>query len=310
MSAMVIQKTMGVFIAFFLSGCAAPSLTQIGALSKGASLLAEDSKKALELINSSAIDRKMYDVAADSAQSPTDATFEGLFKEPFSTAYRIRVALLEKLSSYAKALENLATADFRKDVDAASAELFGSISCLCSSYKKATSQEIPFTDDHLKIIAAGIEAIGNAIVEVKRRRAIKTIVIQTDTVVQKVVKLLENDFGKDSDFSQLVQQNLLNAQGSLGQAYNAQRTTQHSTFDSRYAMLVKIRRMHDAAKTSPQLFENISAGSKKVGEAHAALRIAVTKNKFSSAELSAKIGEIVEYVKFIDSFYEKIGSRN
>jgi hypothetical protein len=295
---------------FLLEGCATTSLTQISAFGKGTSALAEDAKKAFELIDSSTIDRKMYDVAADKSLAPKDVTFEGLFKEPDSDSYQIRIAVLEKLGNYAKALDNLATADFRKDIDAASTDLYSSLSGLGTNYKKVTKTDLPLKDDQLKVIATAVDAIGTVIVETKRRDALKIVIIQADDAVQNAAKLLEVEFGKDSELSKFVQQNLRFADGAIRTAYNIQKKSPNSTFDRRYEMLVKIKKMYDASQTSPKLFDSISVGAKKVREAHAALKASVMNDEFSSAEIAKQVGELVTYANSVHSYYEKLGSKN
>ena len=198
-SSTIITIVIGAMMILLLEGCATTSLTQISAFGKATASLADDAKKAFELIDSSTIDRKMYDVAANKSLAPKDVTFEGLFKESDSVKYQIRIAVLEKLGNYAKALDNLATADFRKDIDAASTDLYGSLSGLSATYKKVTDTDLPLKDDQLKLIATAVDAIGTVIVETKRRDAIKTIIIQTDEAVQNAAKLLEVEFGKDSE---------------------------------------------------------------------------------------------------------------
>ncbi|OGP68904.1 MAG: hypothetical protein A2031_05920 [Deltaproteobacteria bacterium RBG_19FT_COMBO_43_11] len=309
-SSTIITIVIGAMMILLLEGCATTSLTQISAFGKATASLADDAKKAFELIDSSTIDRKMYDVAANKSLAPKDVTFEGLFKESDSVKYQIRIAVLEKLGNYAKALDNLATADFRKDIDAASTDLYGSLSGLSATYKKVTDTDLPLKDDQLKLIATAVDAIGTVIVETKRRDAIKTIIIQTDEAVQNAAKLLEVEFGKDSELSKFVHENLTDADGSLRTAYNIQKKSPNSTFNLRYEMLVKIRQMYNAAQTSPMLFDNISAGAKKVREAHATLKTAVMKDEFSSAEIAKQIGELVTFAKSVHSYYEKLGSKN
>lgn len=311
MSSMRITITAGVLVMLLLSGCATTaSLTQISAFGTAASSIADDSKKALELIDSSIINRNMYDVAANSLLEPRDEIFTGIFSGSNVDNLRIRVAVLDKLGSYAKALEKLATADFRKEVDAASIDLYGSLSGLGANYKKATDKALPLKDEQLKLIATAVNAIGVAVIETKRRDAIKTVIIQADDAIQAAASLLTEDLGKDSEFSRLVHANLSNADGSLRTVYNTLRMSADSTFNIRYEMLVKIKQMHNAAETSPRLFENISAGAKKLAETHATLKSAVTKDQFSSPEIAKQIGELVEYAKSVRSFYEKIGSKN
>ena len=312
MSSTRITMVIGITVLLLLAGCApTTSLTQISAFGAGTSSIAENSKKAFELIDSSTIDRKMYDVAANPSLFPEDATFDGLFKgTDGKKQLQLRLAVLENLGSYAKALEKLATADFRKDIDAASADLYGALSGLNSTYKKATDKDLPLKDDQLRVIAGVVDAIGTAIVESKRRDAIKTIIIQADDAVQDAAKLLEADFGKGSEISKFVQTNLVNAGGSLRTAYNIQKAAPDSTFNLRYEMLVKIRQMHDAAETILLLFDSISASAKKVREAHSSLKSTVTRDKFSSAELAKQMGELVSYAKSVNSFYKKLGTTN
>lgn len=298
-------------LTIMLAGCVSTnSLTQITTFGAGTSSIAENSKKAFDLIDSSTIERKMYDVASNASLYPTDSTFEGLFNEDDLKKIGVRIAVLEKLGSYAKSLEKLASADFRKDIDSASTDLYESLNGLSSTYKKATNTELKIKDDQLKLIASAVDAIGTVIVESKRRDAIKTIIVQADDAVQDAAILLEKEFGKDSELSKIVQQNLTNADGSLRTAYNSQRAASDSTFNLRYEMLIKIKQMHASATTVPLLFNSISAGVKKVRDAHATLKASVINDEFSSSELAKQMGELVAYSKSVNSFYEKLGTKN
>ena len=62
---------------------------------------------------------------------------------------------------------NLASADFRKEIDAASKDLYGSLGELQNTYKVATKEKFPLSGDNLAIIATAIDAIGTAIAENK-----------------------------------------------------------------------------------------------------------------------------------------------
>ena len=301
----------GMIMTLLLAGCATTaSLTQISAFGTAASSLADDSQKAFKLIDTTTIDRKMYDIAASPSLGPTDATFEGLFNEPNFEKLQIRIAVLDKLGSYAKALQQLATADFRKEVDSAAADLYASLSGLGANFKKATGQDLPLKDDQLKIIATAVDAIGSAVVEIKRRDAIKAVIIQANEAVQKAADLVASDLGKDSELSKLIHENIANAELSLKKAYNIARTSTNYGFNIRYEMLVRIKQLHDSAEASPKLCDSISTGAKKVAETHSALKSAVTKDQFASSEIAKEIGELVEYAKSVRSFYEKLGVKN
>ena len=291
-----------------LVGCATPSLTQISAFGTASASLADHSKKAYALVDSSTVDRKMYDVASDTKLGPTDSTFQGVFTGPQADALAIRLKLLGKLGDYADALNKLATADFRKDIDAASKDLDAALVGLSQTYKTVSGKASPISDQDFQLIAAAVDAIGTAIVEHKRREAIRMVILQADAAVQDTSKLLKEELGESSSLASFVHENLVYTGNALRLTYNKQRLAAETTFNSRYQMLVQIRQLDEASEASPGFFKNVSAGAGKVGEAHAVLKKAVTKNEFTSAEIAKNIGELVDYAKSVKAFYDSLAT--
>jgi hypothetical protein len=288
-------------IALFM-GCS-PPLDQIRVFGTATGSLSDNSKKAFQLLNDSTIERKIDDVAIDPCKYPKDDVFEGLLTDE---ALRVRIDVLDNLGAYATSLEKLANADFKKEIDEAATDLYGALSGLKKNYKAATNRELDLSDDQMKIIASAFKVFGDAIIESKRRSAIKTIIIEADDAVQTVTSLLAEEFRDDSPITLQVQENLSNADGSLRQIYNKELATSTSTFDERYQMLIRIRKMYEATQSSKQLFTDIHNGAIQAGKAHSALKKAVQKNKFTSEEFTKELGDLVFYAKSVAQFYENL----
>lgn len=288
-------------IALFM-GCS-PPLDQIRVFGAATGSLGDNSKKAFQLINDSTIDRKIYDVAIDPCKYPKDDVFEGLLTDE---GLRVRIDVLDNLGKYATSLEKLASADFKKEVDEAATDLYGALSGLKKNYKAATNRELDISDNQMAIIASAVKVLGDAIIESKRRSAIKAIIIEADDAVQTVTSLLAQEFRDDSPITLQVRNNLSNADSSLRQIYNKERETPTSTFDERYQMLIKIRKLYEASKSSKQLFRDIHNGVVKIGKAHSALKEAVRKDKFTSENFTKELADLVFYVKSAAQFYENL----
>ncbi len=296
------------------AGCNPVSLSQVRQFGLASASLADNAHKAFDLTNTATIDRKMYDVAADPTKGPVNNTFEGLFTGDPATPegrekaerLRLRLQVLDRLSAYAKAVQQLAEADASKGIDEATKDLNGALIGLSRAYKKAAGQDLPINEGDLGIIATAVDAIGKAVVEIKRRQAIKTVIEKADRGVQTAVELITSELGKDSDLARWVQENLANARGSIQQAYNLDRLRPTSTFDARYAMLTRARQLYDAEVTSSAFFEAVSQGAKKLGQTHAALKKAAATDRFTSEEIATRIGELEVYVESVKNFYDTL----
>jgi hypothetical protein len=314
MNRMVKCSIVAICLVLTCSGCATVSLSQVKQFGSASSSLGEHARKAFDLAATASVDRNIYDVAADPNKGPTDSTFQGLFtgdvgvpggKEK-AERLGLRLHALNALSNYSNALQQLAEANFATDIDTASKDLNGSLVALRSTYQKASGKDLPLTDADIGIVAMAVDAIGKAVVEAKRRAAIKTIIIKCDPAVQTTAKLITSDLGRDSELASFVTQALSNSRGSVQQAYNSERLRPTSTFDSRYAMLLRARQLYDAEMGTPAFFASVSEGATAAAKAHQTLRTAVEANKFSSQEAAKLIGELQNYVKSVEAFYNSL----
>jgi len=297
-----------------LVGCASTSLTQVKQFGSASKALGEYARSAFDLAATASVDRHLYDVAADPNKGPTDATFEGLFtgdggvpggKEK-AERLALRLRVLDQLSNYSSALQQLAEADFDKDIDEAAKDLNGALIGLRDTFKEASGSDLPLTDDDVGIIATAVNAIGKAVAEAKRRTAIKTTITKADPAVQSATELIASDLGQDSELASFVKQAISNSRGSLQQVYNLERVRSKSTFDSRYSLLVRARELYGAEVNTPAFFAAVSRGAAAVGKAHSALRKAVEADDFSSDEVAKRLGELEVYVKSVRGFYDSI----
>lgn len=310
----IVVASLAAFSLAALVGCASPSLTQVKQFGLASSTLGEHARSAFDLAATASVDRQLYDVAGDPSKGPTDETFEGLFTgdagvpggQERAERLALRLRVLDQLSNYSSALQQLAEADFDKDIDAAAKDLNGSLIGLRDTFKEASGRDLQLTDDDIGIIATAVNAIGKAIAEAKRRAAIKTTITKADPAVQRATALIASDLGQDSDLASFVKEAISNSRGSVQQAYNLERVRPASTFDTRYALLVRARQLYDAEAKTPTFFAAVSKGAAAVGTAHSALSKAVQADNFSSAEVAKRLGELEVYAKSVRAFYSSI----
>jgi hypothetical protein len=295
-----VQKSTLLALILCFVGCASP-LNHIGAFSQASADLANTTANSYEFINSSTIDRRLSDIASETNSSPDESTFKGIITD---SNLAIRIKLLRGIESYAKALGDLASADFRKDIDAASKDLYGSLGDLQKTYSDATKEELPLSDADLAVIATAVDAIGTAIAEEKRRSALKTVIIQTDPSIQKAMELVSKEISVISEISVANMKAIFTDQVK---AY--QHESNKLTYERRIAELNNIRKAHDLAEATSGLFKNVVVSSQKIASAHAALLNAVEADQFTSKELVSEIKELVAFSKSTKEFHDKLLSK-
>lgn len=281
-----------------LFACARPA-GHIKAFSIASEELAAHAMRGYEVLNETTVQRKIAEVAADPEQLPNEDTFVGLLEGKKSLA--IRMKALTYLRDYSAALGNLSTADARGDIDEASKELYGALVGLKDTFKEETGKDVGIGDDDLAIIGTAIDAIGTVIAEAKRRGAIKTIVIKADPAVQNVSKLLRDEI---PTFGEFVRSNLSTIETEMIKSYQGRAAG--LTFDRRLAYLQRIRKQHQIVRETESFFKDIGTAAGMLGTSHAALRMAVEKNKFTTSELIKQIGELVDFTKSLRKFYKEL----
>jgi len=284
-------------IAIFWAGCAVP-LNHVGAFSQASADLAKQAADAYEYVNETTIEQHISDIAADPNLSPDDDTFEKLIVDSDLAA---RISLLRGVENYAKALGDLASADFRKEIDAASKDLYGSLGKLQNTYASIKKEPLPLSDKDLAIIATAIDLIGTTIAEKQRRAALKTIVIQTNFSIQNAMKLVSSEIPA---LKSLVLANLDVIWTDKVKAY--QKEVMGLSFDQRVAKLRDIRKSYECIDIASRLLDGIVSASRKISDAHAALQEAVKADKFTTEKMVKEIKNLTELAKSIKQFHDKL----
>ncbi len=286
-----------VFCLLLASGCAT-QLNHVGAFSKASADIARCAADAYSAVNETTIERRLADIAADPATTPDVQAFKPLIS---STDLGVRISLLKGVEKYADALGDLASADFRKDIDAAAKDLYGALGELQGTYADATGSSLPITNENLAIIATAVDAIGTAIAEKNRRSALRAVVTQADPGIQKAMLLVGDEL---PEFHSFVLQNLNTVETEMLKAY--QKEAPSVSYDVRIERLRSIYRFHQAKEATAQSILDLGAAAKKIADAHALLTKVLSEGRFTSPELVAEIKGLASTAQSFKDFYNKL----
>lgn len=312
----VTRSAVIVSAAILISACSTPSLTQVRQFGNESAALSASAKHAFTYLDQLEIQRKLYTLASDPKDGPTDSTFTGFFetlpdrqtgqKDPRKQALALRLDLLAGLASYASALQSLAAANYAADIDSASGELNGALVSLGKTYQAATGNDIGLSTEDFGLIATAANAAGKGYAMARQRDAIRAVVRAADPAVQKAAALIATDLGPDSGLALYAQNAAGLSRGALQIAYNRDRTRADSTFDNRLARLEQIRTLYRAQQGAGALFSDVSKGTRAMAKAHAELVRAVDSKAMSSAGLAQTLAELQAYVKSVQAFQDSV----
>jgi len=289
-----------------LAGCT-DSTAQVKRFASATTALSDSAKAAYKLVDDSAVQRKMYAIASDPQLQPDTKTFDTFFESTNKTEdLAVRLQLLKQLSDYASALSELATTDFRSDVDKASTDLQASLVSLRDTYNKASGKTSSISDQNLSIISTAVDAIGGAIVEWKRQAALRTIIKVANPGVQEAANLIKVDLGGKSALSDYVGVKLNQIEFSLYTAYNQDKAGTNANFSTRLAFLEFIHTFHTMNSGHEKYFADVSKGAEQIGKAHAALTNAAEQDKLTSDQIVKSVSELAAYAKSVNEFYKSL----
>lgn len=293
------------------SGCVThQSATHIKKFTTATTELADQAIATYDLVNQSMIDRRIAEISVMSDEELETAGKETFYiknlysGDPSSAFYKSSqcIQALIALKDYAKALGDLAGADYATDIDKNATKLYGSLTSLNRSYEDITGESLGLGEWEFGVIATLIDGIGNIIVENKRREAIKGIVIEADPFVSKACDAINAHIGDNFDYVQI---NLDTVFSEAIDGYKIE-VLEGRLIDSekkvkRIERIVAIGHTYQKAETIP---ENIKTAVEKVRKAHTTLRKTVEKDLFTSKELVRDIGELAEFTNELKAFYK------
>ncbi|MEM7253647.1 MAG: hypothetical protein AAF493_19695 [Pseudomonadota bacterium] len=288
-------------VAFTTACTTAPSLQQIATFGDASASLAQHAGKGLTLTQTTTVDRKLHEVAIDASTLPSDDDFVGPIG---ADDLKARRALFDQFGEYGDGLHILAAADFQSDVEAASRKLDSSLRKLSKQVAKTGSPTL--SNERIGILVAAINAIGGTYAEAKKRAALKQIIVDADDTIQAVVKLIRGEFGPDGVLAARTKTNLQTQLTVLNAAYNIDRERPGSTFQSRRTHLEQIRGMRRRITGLDGFYPAVDKAAMQVGEAHAALKDAVSQDEFSTERVVTQVRALVDRAKDVKSFYDAI----
>lgn len=224
------------------TGCQAiPADRQVSTFAAATSMVATVTRDTLESANNAVVTRKLRERAEDGG-GVDDALFTPLVE---GAAYTARIEFLNALERYARALDQLASADRTKAMDKALAKVAGALDALGKHYESITGKKEPSVRGGA--VKQLVTVIGGAVTQAQRREGISRAVAIQHEVMQDMLPVLREEMAPD---------------GSFGIAHLNQAENEIATLMSRYNM---DRKQDDLSKNPDQRLKRL----KRIQEAWA-----------------------------------------
>ncbi|HED17412.1 MAG TPA: hypothetical protein ENI64_11440 [Gammaproteobacteria bacterium] len=285
-----------------LSACAVQSATQVKTFTNASSDLVIETQDLMNELDDSTIDRKLYLLATDENKISSSLSIEDLQKIRgiYSTPQGQKAPVMKALSAlyqYSESLGMLSTAMLREDIDQAAQNLYGSFNSMGTQYQKLTRKSLQRNEKALGVITTLIDGIGVVIVEQKRRKAIKEIVINSDPYVALLADAIYDKIGQNIDVLKLNYRQILNER-----IVSFRKRALKMKIETRVKKLRELKMETDYLDSIDAIYATAKQAVLALKKAHAVLRDTVSQDKFSSAQLSQAIGDINSLKKHMKSF--------
>ena len=291
-----------IFLGMFLYSCTPEHQSAIAPFAQATSSLADQGSRTFTILDSVTYERRFSMLAISPGTPLEDNDFTGWLDA--NQDLNDRIKLFNSLKQYAISLGKLDAADNSTDINDASTKLYGSLGSLQSGYQSLTHKNLKVNDNDLKIISTVIEAIGKQIVEKKKEKAIKLVVIQTDSAVQQICQLLSTELPLIKDN---VTRDLHEIYQDLKKDY--EKNANDLSYDQRVAYLRRIDIQYHYWKGSGTFFDNLISLSKKISAAHSELKKAVQSGKLSTPELIRTISDMSAFANQTSAFFNSLNAK-
>jgi len=178
-------------------GCTSVPSNQIGAFSQSSLAISEQVDAVFDEFNNASLERQFTDVAANYKGDFAERFNQQLLAQinaPISDEQKRQLAIYranQSLSQYATALSELSNAAVSQDIDAASIKLYGTFTSFNTQYQLLNGNDKTlFDNESMATIQAAISAIGNEIIEQKKRRALKTIIMAASANIDNICDVI------------------------------------------------------------------------------------------------------------------------
>jgi len=285
-----------------LSGCAVQSATQVKTFTDASGDLVIETQALMSELDDAVIERNLYLLSTDDDKLLKTLSVEdlqkihGIYTTPEGQRAPIIMAM-NALQQYSEALGMLSSATLREDIDQAAQNLYGSFSSMGAQYKELTDKSMVLDQKTLGVITTLIDGIGVAIVEQKRRKAIKAIVISSDTYVALLADAIHDKIDENIGVLKLSYDLILRER-----ILSFRKRAVNMRTEVRVKKLRELKQEADYLGVIDEIYETAKQAVIAVKKAHAILRETVSQDKYSSAQLSQAIGDINALKKHMKSF--------
>jgi len=288
----------GALSVVIISGCASNPSNQVSAFAQSSHAITEQVDAVLTEFNSASLERKFTSIAANyKGDHAKKFNFDVLdaINTAVTPAQQTQLAIYranQSLGQYAAALAALANADVQTDVDAASTELYGALTSFNSQYQTIKGDDVElFNQQEVATIQAAITAIGSEIVEQRRRKAIKSIILAAKDNINLVCDVIISQLNSAgiADGIALSRKFILANQIKEYRVISAKNS---SKLIPRTKEVRRLWNLQQGMLNSTALVEQSTKGISEIKAAHATLADEVANDEFSSIAIANAIGRL------------------
>lgn len=296
-------------IGLLLLGCSETPTTQIKSFGDSTKGVTEKVDAVFVEYNELALNRDITNYAsAYSGENAKKITMEDLkeLKYPIDEKRKKTFAVYranKAIGDYATALSELAVAGSRADIDIAASQLYGSMSSMNAQYKtiKDTTDNV-FKDEDFALFSRVVAEIGSAVVEEKRNRALKSIVIDADPKIALLCDLVDSQLGSSGiDEGLVVGRNYILTEELKEYRANASRQT---SLEWRRAEIRKLYGLKEGVNTSKLYVQNAQKAIRAIKSTHAVLASELAQDRFNSAAIASSVGRLKSLNSHYDDFQD------
>lgn len=280
--------------------------TQVAAFGQAATALNSRVKGVIDEYKAAVLEKKFTDYAmAYSGNRALLLNSEELRKiekhldsdsKPNLAVYKANAAL----GQYFKSLSDLALAVNGVDVDLAAANLYGALISLNAQYSLLKSSEKNlFSPDQLAKFSSLTTAMGNSVVEDKRREALKAIVLEVDPELAKISEAISQQLAHSSIDEVLAASGQYRLTEGLAEYKNR---TRDLPLDSRRAEIKQLYETQQSIAHSKLLVQQTQTAVLLLKESHGVLAKELSEGRFASAAIATAIGRLKDMDKYYDDF--------
>jgi len=294
------QNIVIIMASLLISACASTPTGQIEAFGVAAADVTAKIDTVISDYNQTNIDNKLAKMAQRNKKYTTsdlDPIRDILIRDSDKKNFALYKAN-NALGAYASSLTELASAGSREQMARASVKLNKSLNSMNKNYKiiKGTSDDLLSAEKNAEISRV-IAEISSFYAENKRAKALKKIIINSDSQIQLIGEIINEQLLKSA-----LESRIYTMRGTVLAGYFADynKTTDKKSFASRKKSLDFMYRQYIEMQATGATILQAQNAITSVIKAHSVLKSELEKDQYTSKKIFKSIGEIVTVHKSYD----------